>query len=426
MFRKSMFRFGPPRFVYQPLEGITATPMAAAPRRMVLFCDCPLTRNDRLQLSPGDRVRTGDRLCPVAGQEAYVISTATGTVAAVEPFVGDFARRWTRIVIDVAEAEDAAPDFAAAAEDVSAATVEAWLAAAPGALPVKDLCRPPKPIDTVVVTAAETDLLSVSAQWVLRHRIDDVKAGIDHLHTLTGARRVVLAVPRDTVQGMGHVHADLGAIPPVYPAGAPALMLADLLPREIPAGTAPSQLGILVVPVEAAAALGEAFTRRRLPLEKTVTVIDKEGGMHLTTVRVGTPLGDICAAFDIQLADRDRLILGGPMTGVAVFGEDYPIRPDTDALMIQDADAISPYSDYPCINCGECVRICPTRVPVNMLVRLLEAGQYQEAVDQYDLLSCIDCGLCTYVCSARIPISQYIRLAKHELALSATVEAEDA
>jgi len=61
------------------------------------------------------------------------------------------------------------------------------------------------------------------------------------------------------------------------------------------------------------------------------------------------------------------------------------------------------------------VRACPAKIQVHMLVRFLEAGQYEEAADNYDLLSCIECGLCSFVCVSRIPIFQYIKLAKYEL-----------
>ena len=57
----------------------------------------------------------------------------------------------------------------------------------------------------------------------------------------------------------------------------------------------------------------------------------------------------------------------------------------------------------------------PTHVPVNLLIRFLEAGHYQEGADLYDLYSCVECGLCSFVCVAKIPIFQYIKLAKHEL-----------
>ena len=59
--------------------------------------------------------------------------------------------------------------------------------------------------------------------------------------------------------------------------------------------------------------------------------------------------------------------------------------------------------------------MCPARIQVNLLVRFLEAGFYEEASQAYDLDACLECGLCSYVCVSKIPIFQYIRLAKHEL-----------
>jgi electron transport complex protein RnfC len=61
-----------------------------------------------------------------------------------------------------------------------------------------------------------------------------------------------------------------------------------------------------------------------------------------------------------------------------------------------------------------------------MLVRFLEANQYEEAADSNDLYSCIECGLCSYVCVSKIPIFQYIKLAKYELARAKMSEAANA
>ena len=67
------------------------------------------------------------------------------------------------------------------------------------------------------------------------------------------------------------------------------------------------------------------------------------------------------------------------MRGSATYAEDMPVEPGTDGIVVQaDADSAQ-VSDYPCVNCGECVRICPVKIPVNMLVRFLEARLYEDA-----------------------------------------------
>jgi electron transport complex protein RnfC len=424
MFQRSFFRQSPPRFRYQVLT--TEAPVALpASRRMILFCDHALTRSDQIQIKPGDAVSTGQKIVPFADSPAYVIAPATGKIQSVSPFVGDFGRHLTRIELAVGGPERIDPGFAEAAAEVTPETLRAWLADLPGGLDLEGLCNPRRRLDTIVVAATETDLLTVSAQHVLRTRPDAVRRGIDVLREVTGAVQILLAIGRDSIQGLGHVHADVRAVSSLYPSSAPALMVRELLGREVPAGTPLGQLGIAIVSVEAAAALGRSFAEGRLALEKTVTVIDKSGRRSLVEAPVGTPIVDILAALQIRIDDGDRLIAGGPMAGLCLYTEDYPVRPDTHSLMVQDAGAVSRVSDNPCINCGACVYACPSRVPVNMLVRLLEAGKYQAAADEYDLFSCIECGLCSYVCSARIPIFQYIRLAKYELELTRAAEAEN-
>jgi electron transport complex protein RnfC len=192
-------------------------------------------------------------------------------------------------------------------------------------------------------------------------------------------------------------------------------MVLHQLTGRLPDENGAAQLGIYFIRAEAVASIGQAFSTSILPVEKMVTVIDKQGRKHLARARVGTPVASLLKAFDIEINDQDKIVFGGPMTGNAIYSEFLPIGPDTDAILVQDKSIIPLYSDYPCINCGDCVRICPANVPVNLLVRFLEAGQYNEGADLYDLYSCIECGLCSYVCVSRIPIYQYIKLAKYEL-----------
>ncbi|HEX9911322.1 MAG TPA: 4Fe-4S dicluster domain-containing protein, partial [Desulfatiglandales bacterium] len=175
-------------------------------------------------------------------------------------------------------------------------------------------------------------------------------------------------------------------------------------------------LGIGFVSAEAVVALHKAFSEGQVPIHKLVTVIKKNGSTVQARVRIGTPVKDVLKALQIETSQGDRVVLGGAMTGLALFSEEEPVEADTNAIMVQDKAQIVPGSDSHCVNCGECVRVCPAKMPVNMLVRYLENGRFEEAAQGYDLLSCIECGLCTYACIVRIPIFQYVMLGKQEIA----------
>ena len=83
----------------------------------------------------------------------------------------------------------------------------------------------------------------------------------------------------------------------------------------------------IFIRAEAVAAIGQAFSSGRLPVEKTVAVFGKHGTKHLARARVGTPVGKSCSAtFDVEINDQDKIIFGGPMTGNAIYSEDLPIR----------------------------------------------------------------------------------------------------
>jgi electron transport complex protein RnfC len=200
----------------------------------------------------------------------------------------------------------------------------------------------------------------------------------------------------------------------------------NALGQVVPAGKNCEDMGVSFISAEAVASIGKAFADGQIPIYKYINLINKNGKSSLVSARIGTPVRDILNAFDITLNEKDRLIIGGPMTGSAVYSEDFPVQPDTDAIMVQDRNNIPVVSDYPCINCGECIRICPANIPINLLVRFLEAGQYEEAADQYDLYSCIECGLCSFVCVSKMPVFHYIKLAKYELGRITTAEATNA
>ena len=130
-------------------------------------------------------------------------------------------------------------------------------------------------------------------------------------------------------------------------------------------------------------------------------------------VPLGTAFSQVLARMGLAAEDADRLFTGGPLRGFAQFDPDGPITKGTDGLFLQKGKQVFGYEDVACIGCGKCVKVCPMKIPVNMMTRNCEFGRIQEAL-AYDLESCIECGLCAYVCTARRPLLQYIQFAKRE------------
>lgn len=414
--KRSFFGLAKPRFTYELLSRSLPEPKSVPmPRRATLFLDQPYELRFSQILKKGTPVKTGQRLSLDAENGPSVVSSVTGSIAAVNAFQGDYGKSYTAVHIDVGPAEELDGEFKTRLKNPDLTTLQAFLSSAPGGLPIHPFLNEKHPVQTIVIYGGDTDLLTGTNQYVMKTQAEAVKLGIKIIKQATGIEDVLIAVPGESLQGYGHIDAKVISVPGQYPAARPLMILFAQLGKIIPENRRMDELGVCFMRAEAVASVGKAFADGCIPTRKLITVIDPEGKQSILSATLGTPVADIFSACRITLADGDRIIIGGPMTGSAIYSETYPVQPDTDTLLIQKKADISLTSDYPCINCGECVRICPADISVNMLVRFLEAGQYEDGAALYDLFSCVECGLCSYVCVSRIPIFQFIKLAKYEL-----------
>ncbi len=368
----------------------------------------------------GDAVKTGQRICLSAQSEHYVISSVTGTISAMEPYVGTFGQACTAITIDASAQDDWDDEFK---NEQGLDRAIKFFEYAPGNPSFKAFAESAKTIRTLVINGMDQDLLLTANQFVVQSEAAAIKSGVEALKKWTGVDRVVITVPENLVQQANTTGAEVKRVGTTYPDSLPNMIMKDVLGQVISADQTLEDAGVVLVTAEAVAALGTALDTGQIRPTKIVTVVGKDGSISNVRARIGTPLKEVLQACNISVTERDRLILGGPMRGLATYSEDLPLEPDTDGIVVQGEADSAQVTDCPCINCGECVRICPVKIPVNMLVRFLEAGLYEDARTMYDMDCCIECGLCSYVCISRIPIFHYIKTGKYELSLFESLEA---
>ena len=402
--QKPVFRYSPPSF---SLEDI------AVPNKLTLLVDQSLEEGESYAIKNGDAVKTGQKLQVINDKDTYAIATATGTITDIKPLVGDFGQTFTAITIEKSGKDELENQFNAEEADLN--SVIDYCGCLPGNPCFKTIAD--NEIHTIVINSMDQDLMANANLSVTHARPKDLTSGIAFLKEIEGVERVILAVPERMLSIVNSTKAEIVVVGEEYPSALPAFLIKNIFDIELLVGQKPEDEGIAILSAESVANLGLTLKTGALAMDKVVTVVRNNGSTTNVKARIGTPVKYIFNKLGIETAEGDRVIHGGPMRGGAIYSDDFPVQACTDCLMVQKGAYISKISDYPCINCGECVRICPASVPVNTLVPYLENARYEEAAELCDLNSCVECGLCAFVCPAKMPIFQYIKLGKYELAM---------
>ena len=278
----------------------------------------------------------------------------------------------------------------------------------------------------LILNGAECEPGIACDDALLRAHADAVVHGGRMLARAAGAQRVVCALEEDmpgaiaacraAVAAHGEGQVELAVLPARYPQGGERQLIQAITGEEVPRGGLPRDLGVLVHNVATARAAWRAVARGEPLLERVVTVagpgVARPGNF---LVPVGTPVAHLVQQAGGYTPAAARLLLGGPMMGVALAHDDVPLGKTHQAVLVLDAaDHAARRREMPCIRCGDCADACPSRLLPQLLLRQVRAGQFEAARDQ-GLPDCIECGCCDLACPSHIPLTAHFRHGRAEL-----------
>jgi electron transport complex protein RnfC len=285
---------------------------------------------------------------------------------------------------------------------------------------------PGREVELLVINAAECEPYISCDEALMCTRPVEIIEGIRIMRHALHARQVVIGI-EDNMPGAirclqtalaatGAADIRIIAVPSVYPAGGERQLIYALTGEEVPTQGLPIDLGIVCHNVGTADAVARALLQGEPLISRVVTVtgagVREPANLE---VRIGTPIAELIAQCGGYTEQVSRLLMGGPMMGIALPSDAMPVIKTTNCILAASPEeAPEPPAARPCIRCAECTAACPAGLLPQQLYWYAHARDF-DRIQDYSLFDCIECGCCAQVCPSHIPLVQYYRFAKTEI-----------
>jgi H+/Na+-translocating ferredoxin:NAD+ oxidoreductase subunit C len=281
-------------------------------------------------------------------------------------------------------------------------------------------------VETLLLNGAECEPYISCDDMLMRERADGILDGVEIMQYALRAREVILAIEDNKPEAISAMRLALAArselsdasivvIPTRYPTGGEKQLIQVVTGKEVPSHGLPIDIGIVSHNMGTAYAVGRAINHGEPLISRIVTVTgtDVSHAGNFETL-FGTPISELLAFAGTQREPDEPFILGGPMMGFNLSGDNLPVTKTANCILVGLEDSAPPVEPLPCIRCGDCASVCPASLLPQQLYWYSRAKEFDRTRD-YHLFDCIECGCCDYVCPSKIPLVSYFRFAKTEI-----------
>ncbi|MGJ8455040.1 electron transport complex subunit RsxC [Pseudothermotoga sp. U03pept] len=374
-----------------------------------------------------DSVKTGQVIGEPGGFiSAYLHSPVTGVVKKIDKIYHPIQGRPMETVVIERTSQDEwqyleHPDWEnLSKEQLLEVVKKAGIVGLGGAMfPTHVKLNPPanKKIDTFIVNAAECEPYLTVDYRLMLERYHDLILGIKIVMKILQVQKAYIGIESNKTDVFNQLKSaldseeiELKLLKTKYPQGAEKQLIYAITGRKVPVGGLPMDVGVVVQNVQTVIAIKEAVVDRKPLIQRAITISGEGVNKPVNLIaRIGTKIEELLQYAGGLKEETERVILGGPMTGISVNRVDIPIMKGTSGItaLLKEKE----YTQKACIRCTKCVIACPMDLQPYLLYLLANKRKYDEAVEE-GLLSCIECGSCAYVCPSKIDHVRAIKLAK--------------
>ena len=407
----------------------------AAPAQVVIPMSMHIGAPCKPIVAVGDKVKIGQRIGEPGGfVSAPIHASVSGTVKAVEPRPSSMGGTVMSVVIDndfentvSEEVKPAADPENLTSEELVEIVKNAGIVGQGGATfptHVKISSGLGK-VDYVIINAAECEPYITGDHRTCLERPDQVILGATLLAKCFGVEKVYIGIEANKQNAADVLNAKIQELnAPVqvvvlhtrYPQGAEKQLVQAVSGRQVPSGKLPADAGCCIFNLNTTCAIYRAVYTG-MPVVNKIVTVSGSGVIEPKNVEcpIGTPITALFDACGGLKEETYKLIMGGPMMGLAQHSFDVTVGKGTGAMLAFAGDEEKYEAEPQCIRCGKCVGVCPIRLEPIFMYKYLMKGNYEAFRDQLHGMDCIECGACTYTCPARLPLTHAFRLGKQQV-----------
>ncbi|NLK68728.1 MAG: electron transport complex subunit RsxC [Clostridiaceae bacterium] len=376
----------------------------------------------------GDTVKVGQI---IGNSDAYVSSpihsSVSGTITRVEPMLYASGKLVMSIEIQTDGKQEVyegiSPPEVNNREDFLKAIRNSGLVGLGGAgFPTHVKLNPPKDkdVDSLIINGAECEPYITSDYREMIENPTGIIEGIQLVLDYLNINNAIIGIEDnkpDAIKLLAETsksdkRISIKSLSSRYPQGAEKMLIYATTGRTVLSGKLPADVGCIVLNVNTVSYIAQ-YLKTGMPLvQRRVTV---DGSVVSNPQNVSVPIGtslkdlfDFCGGFKSQ---PYKVLMGGPMMGIAQYSLETSVIKNTNAILAFDKKQGDLPEEWPCIRCGKCIQACPMNLLPLELNRLVMADKFED-LDRYHILDCIECGSCSYSCPSKRYLVQSIRIGK--------------